>query len=358
MAPPSASGSCNHDLVTLVRAVRVEFRVGGAGSTLVVLSLDHSWIWDSWIADDGRDYHLYFLYAPKALADPSLRHTAARVGHATSPDLVHWTSLGDTFGPSESGWDDLAIWTGSVVQGDDGTWRLFYTAISTAGHGLFDQRVGVAESDDLHHWRRCGDSPIVVPDRRWYRTLDTDPNASETWRDPFVFRDPGGDGWHMLVTARDAWAAPNDNGVLAHARSADLHSWTMGPPVCEPGAGFGQIEVPQVRVIDGRPVLAFTCHPHEQTDARRAQSGFACTWSVPGGDVLGPWDISHAKPFEADPFLFAAPLVRRRDGQWVLLGFQNREPEGIFDFQIIDPIPVELDDDGALVQSRVRDVGS
>ena len=27
-------------------------------------------------------------------------------------------------------------------------------------------------------------------------------SASETWRDPFVFRDPDGDGWHMLVTAR------------------------------------------------------------------------------------------------------------------------------------------------------------
>ena len=34
------------------------------------------WIWDSWIADDGERYHLFFLKAPRALGDPDLRHEA------------------------------------------------------------------------------------------------------------------------------------------------------------------------------------------------------------------------------------------------------------------------------------------
>ena len=32
---------------------------------------------------------------------------------------------------------------------------MFYTAISTAGHHIYDQRVGAAVSDDLHAWRRA-----------------------------------------------------------------------------------------------------------------------------------------------------------------------------------------------------------
>jgi beta-fructofuranosidase len=315
-----------------------------------MLRLDENWIWDSWIADDGQRYHLFFLKAPRSLTDPHLRHSRATIGHATSPDLINWTYLGDALGPDPDGWDDLAIWSGSVVRGDDGIWRLFYTAINSRGHGLRDQRIGVVESDDLHNWRRVIDHSVVEVDPRWYKTL-TDDVASETWRDPFVFRDPDGDGWRMLITARALGAAPNDDGVLAEARSSDLLHWEVGPPVCAAGAGFGQLEVAQVRSIAGRPVLVFTCDPREQTDERHTASGLYCTWSVPGESLAGPWDISKAAPFTAEPALFAAPLVQRRDGGWAMVGFRNVEREGIFDFEIIDPIAVELSD-GVVTASR------
>jgi beta-fructofuranosidase len=315
-----------------------------------MLRLPDDWVWDSWVADDGETYHLYFLKAPRALEDPSRRHARAVIGHATSTDLVDWTDRGTTLLPSEAGWDDLALWTGSTVRADDGTWRMFYTALNThRGHVLRDQRVGVVESDDLHHWRRTTDAPALSADGRWYKTLDEDPSASETWRDPFVFRDPGGDGWHMLVTARLKGTERYDDGVLAHARSQDLVSWEVQPPVSGDPSGFGQIEVPQVRVVDGRPVLVFTCHPEEQSEARKADHGHWCTWSVvgePGGSLLGPWDVSKAVPFRAEPTLFAAPLVQRRDGSWVLVGFRNQEPQGIFSFEIIDPVQVSVDGDG------------
>lgn len=315
-----------------------------------MLRLPDDWVWDSWVADDGETYHLYFLKAPRALEDPSRRHARAVIGHATSTDLVDWTDRGTALLPSEGGWDDLALWTGSTVRADDGTWRMFYTALNThRGHVLRDQRVGVVESDDLHHWRRTTDAPALSADGRWYKTLDEDPSASETWRDPFVFRDPGGDGWHMLVTARLKGTDRYDDGVLAHARSQDLVSWEVQPPVSGDPSGFGQIEVPQVRVVDGRPVLVFTCHPEEQSEARKAEHGHWCTWSVvgePGGSLLGPWDVSKAVPFRAEPTLFAAPLVQRRDGSWVLVGFRNQEPQGIFSFEIIDPVQVSVDGDG------------
>jgi beta-fructofuranosidase len=327
-----------------------------------MLRLDDNYVWDSWIADDGDHYHLYFLKAPRSLGSPGLRHVNATVGHATSPNLVDWDYLGETFGPSPSGhgaFDDLGIWTGSVVA-DENKWRLFYTAISRKGHHIYDQRIGSAISDDMHNWTRVSDSPAVLPDSRWYKTLAVKPSptegpdvehSSETWRDPLVFADPDGDGWHMLVCARDTHAAQNDDGVIAHATSPDLETWTLEPPLCAPGAGFGQLEVLQNRVIDGRPVLVFTCHPQEMTAERIAASGNYCTWSLPSPGLIGPWDINLARPFLAEPDLFAAPLVQQRDGSWALVGFRNLEPKGIDAFEILDPIPVELDDEGYLVAS-------
>ena len=84
---------------------------------------------------------------------------------------------------------------------------------------------------------------MLPVDPRWYQTLTDDPTASETWRDPLVLADPGGDGWHMLVCARASGAGRHNDAVPAHARSQGLHSWTLGPPVCAPGVGFGQLEV-------------------------------------------------------------------------------------------------------------------
>ena len=172
---------------------------------------------------------------------------------------------------------------------------------------------------------------------------------SETWRDPLVVPDPGGDGWHMLLCARAVGAGRNDDGVVAHAWSSDLRTWEARPPRCAAGAGFGQLEVVQSKVIGDRAVLVVTCHPAEMTDARVAAGGRYCTWSVPSPGLLGPWDTSRARPFTADADLFAAPLVQRRDGSWVILGFRNLEPYGGDGFEIGDPIPVELDAEGYLV---------
>jgi beta-fructofuranosidase len=311
-----------------------------------VLRLPDHWMWDSWIADDGERYHLFFLKAPRSLGDAGLRHTAAIVGHATSTDLTRWEVQEDALVPAPGRWDDLALWTGSIVRGDDGVWRFFYTALSTTpGHGTRDQRIGLAESDDLATWRRVGDRPLLVPDPRWYGTLPEDPAASETWRDPFVYRDA--DGWHMLISARAPDALRLRDAVLGHARSDDLRHWHLEPPLTAP-AGFGQLEVPQVRLVDGRPLLVITCHPEEQSPEQVARYGPHSTWYVLGDSLSGPWDIDSARPFEAEPKLFAAPLVQRRDGTWAFLGFRNQEAEGILSFELLDPIAVTLQD-GALV---------
>jgi beta-fructofuranosidase len=311
-----------------------------------MLRLPNDWIWDSWIADDGENYHLFFLKAPRSLTNPGLRHVNATVGHAISKDLSEWDYRGQVLAPDPGGWDDVAIWTGSIAHGDDGVWRMYYTALSATAGGAFTQSIGLAESDDLGSWRRVGSKPIVLADPRWYQTVTTDPPTSETWRDPFVFRDPAGDGWHMLITARAKDAPPLSGGVLAHARSADMRSWEIGPPLSAP-AGFSHLEVAQVRLVDNQPLLVFSCHPHEQSRERHRHLWFS-TWTATADSITGRWDLTRARPFAAEPDLFAAPLVQDRDGGWAFVGFRNLETEGIDSFELTDPVPVQLVD-GELV---------
>lgn len=324
-----------------------------------MLSIADHWLWDSWIFDDGSRHHLYYLQAP-VMSHPNLRHDQARFGHAVSGDLVTWEVLGETFGPGPRGsFDDLATWTGSIIRTDDGSYRLFYTAISTDGHGLRDQRLGMASGTDLHTWTDRSTEPIARADPRWYKTLADYPDVattgpaldtvSETWRDPYAVRDPEGDGWHLLVTARAVGAGRNDDGVVAHLHSSDLETWEVLPPLSSAGTGFGQLEVIQTRQVDGRWVMVFTCHPQEMTPERVARSGEFCTWSVPCDGPLGSFDVEAARPFTADPTLFAAPLVQGRDGTWAILGFHNEGDSGDDTFEICDPIPVTLDADGYLV---------
>jgi beta-fructofuranosidase len=116
-------------------------------------------------------------------------------------------------------------------------------------------------------------------------------------------------------------------------------SWELGPTLSAPG-DFGELEVSQVRIVDGEPLLVFTCHPDQQPPEQLSRFGRFCTWSVAGDSLTGPWDLARARPFEGEPTLTAAPLVRRRDGGWALLGFRNLEPDALPRLEVVDPIPV------------------
>lgn len=84
---------------------------------------------------------------------------------------------------------------------------------------------------------------------------------------------------------------------------------------------------------------------------RPTRFGRFCTWPVAGDSLTGPWGLERARPFEGEPTLTAAPLVKRRDGDWALLGFRNLEPDQVPPLEVVDPIPVELRD-GRLVDPR------
>ncbi|MFV2064596.1 MAG: glycosyl hydrolase family 32, partial [Chloroflexota bacterium] len=217
-----------------------------------MLKLDDRWVWDWWLADTGSEYHLFFLQAPRSLGEQTRRHRNATIGHAVSTDLREWRLLPDALAPGPAGsWDDGATWTGSTIA-HDGTWYTYYTGVSSADPDV--QRIGLATSPDLSTWTKHAANPILELDPRCYEVLDRDAWRDQAWRDPWVFPDPDGDGFHALITARAAEGEPDGRGVIGHARSADLLHWEVRPPLSEPGE-FGHLEVPQVEIVDGTPVL-------------------------------------------------------------------------------------------------------
>ncbi len=300
-----------------------------------MLRLADRWVWDSWLADTGSEYHLFYLQAPRSLGDQLERHFNASVGHAVSTDLRQWTELGTVLeaGPPGS-WQGMAVWTGSVIE-HEGTWYMFYTGTRRAKRGA-EQRVGLATSTDLATWTKHGADPVIELDDRWYERVEFD-----AWRDPWVMRDPDGAGFHALITARANHGPTDARGVIGHAWSPDLLAWEVRPPLSDPGE-FGHLEVPQAEVVEGTAVLLFSVGLERFSHARRARlpNEEGGTYLAVGESVLGPWDIAGARRLPV-PDLYAARLVRDRAGAWQVLGFAHGEAGGEFAGEIIDPVPLQ-----------------
>ena len=131
-----------------------------------------SYVWDFWFAWDDETIHMFFLTAPKTSEHADLRHPHARIGHATSHDLMTWKYEGIVLGPSEqTGWHDGTTWTGSVVKSPDGKWMMFYTGTQLSESRKY-KRIGAAVSDELFTWTRLGRAPLLEVDPEIYETYD------------------------------------------------------------------------------------------------------------------------------------------------------------------------------------------
>jgi len=308
----------------------------------MTFTLGTHWVWDFWLADDGDLFHMYYLHAPKSLGDQHLRHRNAKIGHATSADLVAWTDLGLVLEPGEPGsFDETATWTGSVILGPDGLWRMFYTGsrFLSPDSNANIETVGVATSADLRTWTKSP-GPIAEADARWYEKLGDSSWPEEAWRDPWVYPDPAGEGWHMLITARAGVGDERDRGVIAHAVSPDLVSWEVRPPLSSVGAGFTHLEVPQIVDIDNRALLLFSCDSPALAGERSGDVGGI--WAVEAVSPVGPFEVGKAE-LVVDESLYSGRLIRNREGALVLLAFENATTDGDFVGSLSDPIPVEWD---------------
>ena len=205
---------------------------------------------------DGR-YHLFFQYVP----DSTDWRLDCHWGHATSPDLLHWTEHEPVLLPGDG---DDGVWSGSIAVPDDGgPAALFYTSVTEAA-GLGIGRNRVARPLD-ESWTRWEKGPVVAELPSRFAREDV-----EAYRDPWVVRE--GDAWWMVVGGglRDerggtatAWVYRStdlevweDHGLLATRHTTETDGAWTGPAW----------ECPQLFPLDGRWVLTLSAwepdHPH------------------------------------------------------------------------------------------------
>ena len=310
----------------------------------MALRLPDQWVWDFWLARKGDEHHVFYLQAPRRLGDPLRRHHNASIGHAASSDLRRWRVLPDALHPGLAGsWDDLATWTGSVIE-HDGRWHMLYTGINRSERGLI-QRIGLATSDDLVHWTKYPGNPVIEADDRWYEKLDLDRWRDQSWRDPWLFFDNG--EVRVLITARSKAGSVDGAGVVAQARSRNLVEWDVLPPLTIPG-DFAQVECPQLVSIDDRRLILFSCLAEDHSTTRQertARAGVTGTFLFERLDTGGPYwpsDEPIASSGSALGALYAGKLVETAPDEWHFLAFRGAGDQD-FVGELTDPLRVRLD---------------
>jgi beta-fructofuranosidase len=316
------------------------------------LEIPGRYLWDFWFARDGDIHHLFFLTAPKTEAHPDARHPDARIGHATSFNLVDWLYHGIVLGPSaEPAWDDGATWTGSVIRRHDGKWMMFYTGTRRSDQRKI-QRIGAALSDDLFTWTKIENNPLLAINGEYYETYDPARWHDEAFRDPWVYADPDGDGWRMLITARAKDGLAKGAGVIGQAKSRDLMSWKVGEPVYR-GSYYGEMEVPQLFQFDGWWYCLFS-NASRHMEPNYVASGkpgiVTGTHYLRSRSSQGPFELTEDRFFAGDEtgHFYGGKVVEAVDGNLMFMAFLNHRDDGSFVGALSDPLPVWTNPKGFL----------
>ena len=321
---------------------------------MVFIPEEH-YLWDFWLVSphEWRDqqalYHLFYLQAPRRLDDPHLRHSVATVGHAVSRDLHEWEPRGTVLEAGQPGsWDDRAIWTGSVIIRNSLAY-MFYTALSY-NEKVPVQRIGLAVSSDLEHWERHPDNPLLEVDTRWYEVQNTEYQDAQTWRDPYVVYSSDEETYYMFLSARVHHGPHDGRGVIGLARSTNLLSWEVLPPVSPPG-DFTEMEVPQVVFANGRYYLLFCAARHSAV--RLSPTGATYWWGthyLVADKLTGPYHFLTDEPLVADTpgTYYAGKLVRDSAGTLYFMAWRQWDEAGNFCGGLSDPAEVHILPDGRL----------
>jgi beta-fructofuranosidase len=285
------------------------------------------YLWDLWMIQHAARYHLFHLQSPRTAYGAAERHNLASIGHASSPDLVHWQAHGTALAAGPSGsWDDLSLWTGGIIK-KDGRFYILYTGRTRAAPQV--QRIGLAMSDDLFTWEKHPANPVCSADPRWYETLDTGRYATEDWRDPFIYYVESDGLFHALVTARDRAKPAPFGGCVGRLTSPDLVTWTSAPPLSSPGY-YKEMECPQlVRELAGC-YLVFSTHNINYSVEWAAQAGGAQTGAhvFAADDLLGDYQpVGNGVLLGTASNCYGTRICKSPAGRDVALSWLFRTPE-------------------------------
>jgi beta-fructofuranosidase len=162
---------------------------------------------DGWINDpfgiswDGSQYHLFFQTIPGRVTWAPNCHW----GHATSPDLVHWTERPLALVPQPF---EMGCWSGTAVMDER---AILYTRITKGDWGR--GAIALARGDEsLLSWHTNFDDVVIAGPPDGLDVL--------AFRDPFVFQH--GDAWVMVVGA-----GLSGEGAALQYHSDGIRKWTF-----------------------------------------------------------------------------------------------------------------------------------
>jgi beta-fructofuranosidase len=203
-----------------------------------------------------------------------------QIGHLVSEDGINWEPLPTAIRTGDPGqFDDDQLWTMGVFR-RDGLWFMLYTALSERG---FMQRIGLATSEDLNHWTKYKDNPVLSADERWYEAVQTG-NYRIDWRDPHVIEHGG--VLHGFLCARKRDGLLNRRGCAAYFTSNDGYHWEAKAPAATTSNCF-DYECPSVFELDGKFYMAAIGGGIERMVYRIAES-VEGPYRAPADDSLLP----------------------------------------------------------------------
>ena len=143
--------------------------------------------------------------------------------------------------------------------------------------------------------------------------------------------------------------------MVGHARSPDLFTWEVLPPVTAPG-DFAQVETPQLVRVDGQvrtpgfvPRPTTICRSVLRGSGTQGETG---TFVFASGEMFGP-DVSpgrsHRRVGRAARHPFTpASWSKGSPGKWEFMAFRG---DGDRDFlgELIDPLPVTIEPGGTFL---------
>lgn len=187
----------------------------------------------------NEEIHLFYLTLPNNDI----------IGHAVSRDGLTWEELPDALHTGDPGsCDDDMLWTMSVVRYAN-QYNMFYTALSKADHGQI-QRIALATSEDLIHWKKYSKNPIGEADPRYYETEPL--RGMVSWRDPYPVIEQ--DVLYLLICAREANGPLFRRGCVGLMRYDNEVGWRVEPPLYTP-RHYMDWEVPVLLKIKGQYYL-------------------------------------------------------------------------------------------------------
>lgn len=217
---------------------------------------------DFCVVGSGGTMHVFFINNVFGIGDVDIRH-------ASSADLIHWSSENAALQPSNTPcFDSLHVWAPSIVQNpSDNFYYMFYTGVTNhgpPGQGWDLQGIGVATAPSLGSpWARLSaPCPAVVPCPGPPFACDPTNNPPNPippdWRDPFVMPDPDRPGWWLMYVAARSLAVPTKMTLAELESNGNLLSWTVRREVVDARPVNGKLESPHIIMHGGYSYLFYT----------------------------------------------------------------------------------------------------